>query len=249
MFNILSMILFFITIFFIGSSYSGTIDPFCRDVEYIHYYTNFDCVVRLEAIDKKGAILNSSAVIIGPRTILMAAHSIGNTDQIKIVLNDKAYKIIKVIKHKDFVQENYGYYDIAIGLSEIDLPLSKYPVLYQESNEVNQIASICGTGMTGNFKTGAIRSTKSPRAGTNRIDRTYGTSLVCSASEHGAKDCTNLEFLICNGDSGGGLFIDGKLAGINSCVVATDGNANSDYGDETYHTRISELQEWIKDNQ
>ena len=69
---------------------------------------------------------------------------------------------------------------------------------------------------------------------------------VCS---HGAKDCTNLEFLICNGDSGGGLFIDGKLAGINSCVVATDGNANSDYGDETYHTRISELQEWIKENQ
>ena len=54
-----------------------------------------------------------------------------------------------------------------------------------------------------------------------------------------------MEFIICPGDSGGGLFIDKKIAGINSCVIATDGKPNSTYTDEGGHTRISQHLDWI----
>jgi secreted trypsin-like serine protease len=67
--------------------------------------------------------------------------------------------------------------------------------------------------------------------------------LICSIS--GGKK-TELEFLIASGDSGGGLFLDGKLAGINSFVSAEDGKTNSSYGDESGHTRISLYREWIE---
>jgi len=63
----------------------------------------------------------------------------------------------------------------------------------------------------------------------------------------GNKD-TNLEYCISHGDSGGGLFIDQKLAGINSIVLASDKNPDSNYGDESGHTRISKYKDWIEDN-
>ena len=53
--------------------------------------------------------------------------------------------------------------------------------------------------------------------------------------------------MIGSGDSGGGLFLDGKLAGINSFVMAADGKTNSDYGDECAHTRISTYKKWIEE--
>ena len=56
---------------------------------------------------------------------------------------------------------------------------------------------------------------------------------------------TELEFLIGSGDSGGGLFLDGKLAGINSCVLAIDKKPNSTYSDESGHTRVSKYIDWI----
>jgi hypothetical protein len=59
---------------------------------------------------------------------------------------------------------------------------------------------------------------------------------------------TELEFLIASGDSGGGLFIDNKLAGINSCVMAVDKKPDSTYNDESGHTRISKFIGWIKEN-
>jgi secreted trypsin-like serine protease len=57
-----------------------------------------------------------------------------------------------------------------------------------------------------------------------------------------------LEFLIASGDSGGGLFIDNKLAGIHSCVMTVGKNPQSKYGEESGHTRISNFIEWIEDN-
>ena len=58
---------------------------------------------------------------------------------------------------------------------------------------------------------------------------------------------TTLEFMICPGDSGGGLFIDNKLAGINSFIYAKDGNANANYNDSGCCTRISVYTDWIED--
>ena len=70
--------------------------------------------------------------------------------------------------------------------------------------------------------------------------------LLCSPSRYGAKDHTVLEYMIGSGDSGGGLFIEGKLAGINSCVMAVERSPMSKYGEESGHTRVSKFIDWIE---
>ena len=67
--------------------------------------------------------------------------------------------------------------------------------------------------------------------------------IVCSVQ--GTKNQTSLEYLIGHGDSGGGLFIDKKLAGIHSCIYTGDGKLDSSYKDYSAHTRISIHKNWI----
>ena len=54
-----------------------------------------------------------------------------------------------------------------------------------------------------------------------------------------------LEFMIAPGDSGGGMFIGNKLAGINSFLMAADKKPDGTYGDEAAFTRISLYVDWI----
>ena len=44
------------------------------------------------------------------------------------------------------------------------------------------------------------------------------------------------------------MFIDGKLAGINCCVLASDKKPDADYGDDSGFLRISQYKEWILEN-
>jgi hypothetical protein len=66
---------------------------------------------------------------------------------------------------------------------------------------------------------------------------------MCDASRSDKE--SRLEFLISHGDSGGGLFINKKLAGINSLVFSSDGKPDSSWRDESGHTRISLFIDWI----
>ena len=104
---------------------------------------------------------------------------------------------------------------------------------------------MAGWGLTGTFNTGIERSDDKRRGGSNFVDGIERNVLMCSPSRRHEKS-TELEYLICSGDSGGGLFINGKLAGIHSSVVAVDGKPNSTYGDESCHTRVSTYANWIK---
>jgi hypothetical protein len=56
----------------------------------------------------------------------------------------------------------------------------------------------------------------------------------------------DLEYQLAPGDSGGGLFIDGRVAGVNSFISATDGNTDADYGDLSYTVRVSSHIDWIR---
>jgi len=96
--------------------------------------------------------------------------------------------------------------------------------------------------------TGANNHDSKKRAGSNFIDRIEKDLLICSPSKRNDKNFTSLEFLIASGDSGGGLFIDTKLAGIHFCVMVTGKNPQSKYGEESGHTRISNFIEWINEN-
>jgi hypothetical protein len=234
-------------VFLSGKTYSGTIDPNTPDEKYIEYGKEFECVLEIMgSYDKTNNFFYGSAVAIDPHWILTAAHVVKDA-KIVFIYDDtkkKATGIDLVIPHHDFEESKFGIADIALCYTSSDIGLDSYPSLYEDTDELEKLCSIAGYGQTGNFNTGIYISDNHKRAGTNRIDFIENDLLICSPSRN---DKTKLEFLIGNGDSGGGLFIDGKLAGINSCVTAVDKKPNSTYNDDGGHTRVSKFFGWIKE--
>lgn len=233
-----------INLVFISSIYSGTIDPNIPDHKYIKYGQEFECVGKICGKYSDGTNFCGSAVAIDDHHVLTAAHVVKDSKECKFIINGKEFCLQNVIYHKDF-ETKFGIADIAIAYSAEPIGLASYPELYIDTKEVGSICSMSGYGLTGSFKTGIKISDNKKRAGTNRIDSIYEDLLICSPSVFRSKDHTRLEFLIGSGDSGGGLFIDGKLAGIHSCVMAEGRSPNSVYGDDSGHTRISKYIEWI----
>lgn len=222
---------------------AGTIDPKANDKDHISYGEKHECVVQLcgETSDDKKYI--ASAVILQPRWVITAAHVINNTKTRKIIVKDKNIDIIKTYIPRDFNINTFGKMDIALCYLEEEVALSYYPQLYNSLDEVGKVCSQAGYGVTGNFITGAIISDYKKRAGSNIIDGIEKDMLVCSINK-GKK--TSMEFLIAWGDSGGGLFIDQKLAGIHSCIFRDSGQPKGTYQDSSGHTRISVFKDWIE---
>lgn len=225
--------------------FCGTIDPSVPDEKYIEYGKYFDYVVSLcgKTADEKSYY--ASAVVIKPKFILTAAHVVQDVKSGFIEINTKKYKIEYFYYPKEYDQKQFGKYDIAIGKLEESVELKFYPPLYRDTDEVGKVCCMSGFGLTGTFNSGMITSDNKRRAGSNIIDYIEKDLLICSPSKTTKK--TSLEFIIASGDSGGGLFIDGKLAGINSCVIA-DKAPKSDYNTESGHTRISNFIDWIEEN-
>lgn len=239
--NVISGIIIVFLLSIIG--YCGTIDPDTPDSKYIEYGKDFHSVVKLCCFDGKG-LYCGSAVVIDPHWIVTAAHIVENCHSWTVTIGDDKYHIKSMVSHDDYESDKFGIADIAIGYLENPIILDYYPELYEDDDEVGKLCSISGWGFTGTFNTGTKSHDGKRRAGSNFIDKTEKQVLICSPSKPNDK-ITQLEFLICSGDSGGGLFIDNKLAGINSSVIGYDGKSNSTYNDESCHTRISLYRKWI----
>lgn len=222
----------------------GTRDPNTPDSKYIEYGKKHKCVIKIQTTTKENQKAHGSAVVIDPDWILTAAHIVKNSSNTKIVLDDKKEIIIDEIFIPDeYDEKKVGLCDIALCKLHESINLDFYPELYEKEDEVGKICSISGFGVTGMFSSNERTDDGIRRAGSNRIENIDRHLLVCNPGIQGK---TELEFLISHGDSGGGLFIDKKLAGVNSCVMAADKNPNSSYGDECGHTRVSIYKNWIK---
>ncbi len=242
-------IIYLLVVFFISNISAGTIDPSVPDKKYTEYAKDFDYVGKIRGTDKNAKVFVASGVCIHPHIVVTAAHVLKDSLSAECILNDKKYPLSKIKYHEEFNDNTFGYYDIAIGYSPEKILLGFYPSLYESSDEENKLCCISGYGLTGTFRTGAKNHDDLRRAGSNMIDRIDRQLLICSPSLLGSKNHTSLEFLIASGDSGGGLFIDGKLAGINSCVISeVKGGIQSTYGNESGHTRVSRYIEWINSN-
>ena len=241
MFRFLLLILFILSGTQLG--FAGTIDPNTPDSKYVEYGSKFHSVVKLCCFDGKGMSCGS-AVIIDPHWIITAAHVVENCHSWSVTIGDEQYKIDKMIMHEDYKTDIFGYNDIALGYLKKEIKLEHYPDLYKDSDEVGKVCSMAGLGFTGTFNTGIEKADGKRRAGSNFIDRTERKILVYSPSKRNGK-ITELEYLIGSGDSGGGLFINNKLAGIHSSVIGYDGKSNSTYTDESCHTRISLYSDWV----
>jgi hypothetical protein len=229
--------------------YGGTIDPQTPDTKYQEYAKDFHYVGMLCGEYNNGDFFCASAVAIDDYNILTAAHVIEDAKVCIFTLHEfSTHCIENVVIHKDFKKQKFGFSDIAIGHSKTPFKLKFYPDLYDKDDEQSKLCCIAGYGFHGTFLSGSVKHDGLRRAGSNIIDHVDNDLLICSPSYKTDKTFTSLEFLIASGDSGGGLFIDGKLAGINSCVIATGKIPSSKYGEEAGHTRVSKFIEWIKEN-
>lgn len=226
---------------------AGTRDPLVSDNKYVEYGADFTCVGKICGIYNDGTLFCASAVAIDDHNILTAAHVVKNAKSCKFYIENTEYCINELVIHKDF-DITFGVGDIAIGYCEKSFNLNFYPSLYTDTDETGQICSMSGYGLTGTFNTGANLHDGKRRAGSNIIDKIEYDLLICSPSKPGEHKRTSLEFLIASGDSGGGLFIGNKLAGINSCVMAVDRSPFSKYNEESGHTRISKYIPWINEH-
>lgn len=231
-------------------SYGGTIDPNKSDSEYVQYGLKHKCVAKIagRCKDKNDNFKDffASSVIIKPRIVLTAAHVVDEAKDIYIVDHDDNHINVQSAFYLNEWNNNIvGANDIAVCLLEKNVDIDFYPKLYEQSDEIGKICSVSGFGITGNYIKGSEISDGQQRAGSNIIDEIFNGMLVTSVNI-GKK--TSLEFLISHGDSGGGLFIDNKLAGINSGIMTEDKdkNLNSDYKDFAAHTRISLHKAWIE---
>lgn len=230
------------------AAFSGTRHPSTPDEKHVEYGKKFTYITRIMARDKETDKPQfASAVLIAPNWALTAAHVVHDTKDVAILMDDDKVliKIHKVIQHKDFdPTKDPGFYDIALCYSDKEFGLPGYPELYQDFDEEGKICSISGYGLNGDFKFGVTNADIKRRAGSNKIERCERNVLICTPSNDNR---TDLEYLICLGDSGGGLFIGNKLAGINSFVTCDKGKIpDSRYHTEGAHTRISLYYDWVK---
>lgn len=234
-------------IFFVQSAnvLSGTIDPYTPDSKYIEYGTKFPYVGLLIGKKTDDTPYAGSFVAYKDNVIITAAHLFYKSKEAAVIINDKTIPIEKIIIHNEYDYTKFGKHDIAMCLLSDKIGLDWYPEIYTNTNESGCICSMAGFGSTGTFITGIKKSTGEKRAGSNFIDSTNVFLLFCSPSLSHKK--TQLEFLIAPGDSGGGLFIENKLAGIHSGVIEDKPNkGKSKYGAVSVHTRLSYYNEWIE---
>lgn len=228
----------------LGVILGGTIDPAVSDQKHIDYGNEFTYVGKICGIDNDGTKFCGSGVAIDDHFVLTAAHVVKDSKSSVFILDTGTFSLSYMIAHHDF-ESKFGIADIAIGYSDKPFKLKFYPELYENNDEEGKLCCIAGYGLTGTFQTGAKISDNKRRAGSNYIDYISDDMLVCSVKRIDKRK-TSLEFLIASGDSGGGLFIDNKLAGINSCVMSIGKTPpSSKYEEESGHTRISKFIPWI----
>lgn len=226
---------------------AGTISPKVSDEKYLEFGEKFEHTVIVMGKTKDDHPYIASGTLIKPDYVITAAHVIHNAASCIVIFDDKTGIVVsKIICHKDFDLDKVGKCDIALLKLEKSVEKDWYISLYDKDDEVGKKVTMAGYGATGNFNTGATEGDMKRRAGSNIVDQIQEDMLMTSVQTNDKQ--TALEFLIASGDSGGGLYIDGKLAGIHSCVLALDKKANSDYGDEAGHTRVSLFVDWIEEN-
>jgi len=227
---------------------AGTTDPNIPDKKYIAYGQEFESVGKICGSYKNGTKFCASAVAIDEHHVLTAAHVVKDSVSCSVFFKGKEFCLDSMVVHKDFDEDKFGVADIAIGYSGESFNLESYPTLYETNDEIEKLCSISGYGFYGTFISGAKKYDDKRRAGLNRIEEILIDMLICNASKNSDKNKTELEFLIASGDSGGGLFIDGRLAGINSCIMSVDKSPSAKYNEESGHTRISKFISWINEN-
>jgi|688.fasta_scaffold42537_4 hypothetical protein len=225
----------------------GTISPTADDEKHIEYGAKFRHVAMLRCEVPKTAsnpqgLVAASCVIVSPHHVITAAHVVRDAHAWEVTSDDGKSRTLKRVSTHPRYGHGGGSNDLAVGFTEESFGMDWYPAIYEADDERGRLVSVAGYGMRGDFKSGMKDSDGKRRAGSNYIDSAVDDYLICSAA---SPPWTSLEFLICFGDSGGGLFIGSKLAGINSAIMSSKGKPTGKYGEESIHVRLSQHRDWL----
>lgn len=236
--------MFFFMLCWGSSVLAGTTDDRHPDARYLDYATGFaPYTLRLVAMDPAKRVMTASAVAIAPHYALTAAHVASEIASCTLSSGANVTNVRQVWVHPDWREDNLGVADIAVLRTQEAFGIGYYPPLCDGGERLGGVVSIAGYGITGRLSTGHTHADGRLRAGTNTIERFERAVIVCLAFPGSSP----LEYCIAPGCSGGPLFLDGKLAGINSYTSrdAGTGSLRSSTGEESGHTRVSLYREWI----
>lgn len=238
---------------FAARAEGGTRDPGTPDAQYLAFGEKFPFVVRVcverDGQEENGDVFTehwcASGVVIRKHWVITAAHVVSGGNR-AFARDDakKLYALGKIIAHKGYQPGRVGWDDIALAHSPEPIELEFYPELYRDNNELGQACTFAGFGIHGTFSSEKRVSDKLRRAGHNKIEGAADAVLFCDPSRGPEK--FPLEFSITPGDSGGGMFLGNKLAGINSFLLHSDGKGDGTYGDTSAFTRVSLYADWVE---
>ncbi len=213
-------------------------------VGMINYNGQFSC---------SGTLINSSWV-------LTAGHCVADFERgffprsLGFSIGGRRYTTTNLVPYHGWLSTQGSFdagYDIA--LMRLSSPVRNVTPsnLYRNRNERGQVTTYVGFGSTGTGYTGDIYRGGRKRAGNNVIDGYggwYGSILYTDfdnpewpyGNRMGSPYALNLEYTSAPGDSGGGLFLNGLLAG-----VVSGGDGGSRYGEVAVNTRVSSFASWI----
>ena len=212
--------------------------------------------------------INASGVLVADNYVLTAAHVGQASGSMTFTLPSDDYLRAWKVIHPDWTGDIAAGNDLAlIRLST--LVLDEQPAeFYTATDERRQTGVVVGFGRGGTGLTGASGPVGTKRAGENVWDKLgsylgYSNDILLADFDNpddpwpfsdnwfGRTQPLDKEYLVAEGDSGGGMFLsDGeqqKLAGIASFITWTplDGVGDSDYGDAMGVVRISSHHDWL----
>lgn len=230
-------------------SLAGTMRHDVPEQEYLEFGKRFYCVKKIVGIkehDNFKTYAIGSCIILNSNWIITCAHISEDVDYLYVIIDEQNYILDKLILNKQYDHKKMQG-DIALGFCNKGFGKVTEPLLYTHKIAIGDYCSFAGYGKHGNMIKGAEKFDGALRAGTNRITSFFKKDLVLiNASRDSSK--TQLEFLQNVGDSGGGLFIQGKLAGITSLVLSSNKVVNSTYEDEGAFVELYPYLEWINHN-
>lgn len=236
-----------ILIFFVTSSLvaAGTIEDTIPDARYREYGETYSPYTRkIVALTSDGKTPTGTCVLVSAHWCLTAAHVVEGGVLVTVEAHDGPRIADRVVIHHDYEPERYAYHDIALVHVSEPFSLPRYPPLCEAGEDsVGSLAAVAGYGVTGPLSSGYDRGDGLLRAGTCLVTGVDGASLICLARRGGSP----LPICIAPGDSGGPLFIGGRLAGINSFTRRDGvGKTRSCAGEESGHIRVSLYRGWIR---
>ncbi|MGA9379967.1 MAG: trypsin-like serine protease [Phormidium sp.] len=189
---------------------------------------------------------------------------------VNFTVGNGRYTVTNAIGHRTWVNTGGNVFTgFDIGLLKLRSPVQNVTPakLFTGFNEDMQVGTYVGFGATGTGLTGEIYNTGTKRAGQNIIglgsravvptpqgyqqlsDRILVSDFDSPYTANPYQPLSvplNLEYSIAHGDSGGGMFINNLLAGVNSFGVdPTTGSGNPRYGTVMGTTRVSSFTSWI----